>query len=202
MILQNIADLMDIACKAANTDYKGLKICELGNQLMKWHPLGTGKNYLISKGAIEHISIDMNGKNGALVIDLSKKIDKWNGYFDMVTNYGTAEHVENGIYECYENIHNFTKSGGMMVHAGPITGGCPWHSPYHYDPDFFTKLCSINNYDCIMTEVRVMPVGRKKNVPDKDKSLLCAVIIKKDNSPFCSKESFLNMNAIEGLKHV
>jgi hypothetical protein len=199
MILEEVVDLLDLALKESNLSYKGIKICELGDQRMKWRPEGTAKNYLLGLGVAEHISIDINGKHGALKIDLSKAIDKWKEYFDLVTNFGTLEHVENGIYEGFKNVHNFTKVGCAMIHDGPVFGGCPWHSPYHYYPEFFKKLCSINDYKLIMTEVRVVN-GSRKCRTDLDRSLVCAVIIKKSNNPFCSKEDFIKLNAIDGLK--
>lgn len=199
MILKEIVDLMEIACKEMNREYKGMRICELGNQRMKWTAEGTGKKYLMDRGVIEHISIDLNGKDGALKIDLSKPIDQWNGYFDMVTNYGTAEHVLGGIYEAFLNIHNFTKLGGAMVHAGPPTGGCPWHSPYHYDSDFFEKLAKESQYKHVMSEVRVT-AGRKGVSKELDRSLVCSVLIKEKDIPFISKDQFLNIKGIEGLK--
>ena len=116
----------------------------------------------------------------------------------MVTNFGTAEHVENGTYQAYKNIHNFTRSGGVMISDGPPFGGCPWHSPYHYYPDFFKKLCTINNYELITTGVRVCG-GSRRCKTDLDRSLVCSVIVKKSNSPFCSEEDFVNLGGIDGL---
>lgn len=199
MILRKIVDLMEIGLTEANMTFNGIKVCELGDQRMKWTHHGTGKKWVLAQGAKEHVSIDINGKRGAIPIDLSKKIDRWNGYFDMVTNYGTAEHVENGIYECFWNIHNFTKVGGVMVHAGPPARACPWHSPYHYEPWFFEKLAELAGYRHVISEIRVVP-GRKKNQPEKDRSLVCSVLIKNKDNYFVSKDDFININGIEGLE--
>lgn len=199
MILKEIVDLMDIACNNIGVNYVGMKICELGDQRMKWTPHKTGKNFLINKGVSEHISIDLNGRHGALRIDLSKPVDKWKGYFDMVTNYGTAEHVLGGIYEAFLNIHNFVRVGGAMVHAGPPTGGCPWHSPYHYDSDFFEKLAAACKYKHIMSEVRDT-AGRYGVTKNLDKSLVCSVLVKELDLPFITKGQFIELRAIEGLK--
>ena len=93
MILKEIVHLMDVALEAMNKNYKEILVCELGNQRMKWNRHRTGKVYLTDKGVLEHVSIDMNGQNGALKLNLGAPIDKWRNYFDMVTNYGTTEHV-------------------------------------------------------------------------------------------------------------
>ena len=198
MILQRIVDLMEMGLNATGKTFTDIKICELGDQRMKWHPAGTGKRWCLQQGASEHVSIDLNGKHGALRIDLSKPVDKWKNYFDMTTNYGTAEHVDGGIYECYHNIHNFTKANSPMIHAGPIAGGCPWHSPYHYKPTFFKEIARINGYKLILEEERVVP-GRKKNQKPIDRTLLCAVLIKINDKPFMNKKEFVSMNLIEGL---
>ncbi len=198
MILQSIVNLMETGLNSTGKTFSGIKVCELGDQRMKWHPAQTGKKWCLQQGVKEHVSIDMNGKRGAIPLDLSKKIDKWQNYFDMTTNYGTAEHVENGIYECYMNIHNFTKPNGAMIHAGPIAGGCPWHSPYHYRPRFFMELAKQNGYVFILEEQRVVP-GRRRNQPEKDRTLLCSVLIKVEDTPFMRKEDFLAMKLIEGL---
>ena len=198
MILKEIVDLMDIGCKEADITFEGIKICELGNQKMKWTPEGTGKKYLLNRGAKEHISIDMNGKDGALRIDLSKPVDKWQLYFDMVTNYGTAEHVEGGIYQAYKNIHNFTRPGGVIVNAGPLARCNPWHSPYHYEVWFFKYLADRNNYKHIISEVRIVS-GRNAKQRPMDRSLLVSVFIKNEDSPLISEKDFNDINGIEGL---
>jgi len=197
MILEEIVDLMEIGCKATNQNFDGMKVMELGNQRMKWTPEGTGKRYLLAKGVKEHISIDLNGKNGALRIDLSKSITQWVKYFDMVTNYGTAEHVENGIYECFQNIHDMTKPDGIMVHAGPPVGGCPWHSPYHYETWFFEKLAEASGYEHVISELRVTG-GRSLKQKPIDRSLVCSVLIKRSDT-FITKDQFIGINGISGL---
>jgi len=199
MILKELFDLLDVAKKSINAEYKGMKICELGNQLMKWSKYLTGKKYFIDQGVAEHISIDINGKDGAIRIDLSKPVDKWHNYFDMVTNFGTAEHVSNGIYEAFMNIHNFTRPGGVMINVGPIRGGCPWHSPYHYDADFFNKLSKIAKYRYVLGQTRMTAGRRGFSRTELDKSFVCAVMVKEIDSPFVSKEDFLSLKGIEGL---
>lgn len=199
MILKDLFDLLEIARKSINQEYKGMKICELGNQLMKWNEHVTGKRYFVAQGVAEHISIDVNGKDGALRIDLSKPIDKWDKYFDMVTNFGTAEHVSGGIHEAYSNIHRFTRVGGVMINVGPIRGGCPWHSPYHYDADFFKKLSDACKYRYVLGEVRVTAGRRGMSRNVLDKSLVCAVMVKENDDQFITKEQFVALKGIEGL---
>lgn len=199
MILREIYDLIETGCKEIGAkSFEGLKMCELGDQRMKWNEHKTGKKYFIAHGIQEHVSLDLNGKNGALKVDLSKPIDQWQKYFDIVTNFGTAEHVCPGIYECFKNIHNFTKTGGVMIHAGPPAKGCPWHSPYHYESWFFEKLALANNYKHVLSEVRVT-AGRRGVDNPLDRSLVCSVLIKLNDSNFIEENQFKNINGIEGL---
>jgi len=196
MILQKVADLMDIACDAINKKYNEIRVCELGDQRMKWHPLLTGKKYLMEeKGVIEHISIDTNARNGAIPLDLASPIDKWNGYFDFVTNYGTTEHVYNQ-FEVFRNIHNFTRVGGAMIHTVPIIGGWAKHCNIHYGPRFFVDLAGLLNYNVAYAENRIVD-GRWRNQPEIDKTLVCAVLIKKEDNIFVSMENFLNLKGLE-----
>jgi len=87
-----------------------LRMCELGNQTLRNDVIEdstpkTGKDYFIKKG-FDHISLDIDGLDGALPIDLTKPIMKDSRYkvlinsFDILTNSGTSEHVLNQ-FECF-----------------------------------------------------------------------------------------------------
>ena len=199
-ILIELVDLLDKSIGEVGGTYNGLKVCELGDQVIKWHQDRTCKQYMINKGVKEHISLDMNGRHGALRVDLSIPTKQWIGYFDMVTNFGTAEHVENGIYTCFENIHKWTRDNGVMVHVGPPAGGCPWHSPYHFERWFFEKLAEKCNYKLVFSDYRVVTPRRIKNLKEVDHSVVCAIYVKKPDSKFISYDEFKNINGIEGLK--
>ena len=134
---------------------KGLKMCELGNQYLfvEGIQFRTAKEYFLSIG-VEHTSIDINGQDDALVYNLAKPINdlKLLGNFDVVTNYGTTEHVYNQ-YECFRNIHNFCRIGGLFIHVGPLVGSWPFHCENYYYPLFFAKLAEKNNYRIIRNEI-------------------------------------------------
>lgn len=187
MILKEIVDLMDVACKAMGLTYADVRVCELGDQIInRWHPLTTGKAYLINKGVQEHISIDWNGQNGALKKDLSRPIDEWKNYFDMVTNYGTSEHVSDQ-YQVFRNIHNFCKVGGAMVHSVPIIGGWKTHCDFHYNTEFFDLLSKETGYKCVINETRVMSFRGCLRLSSIDKTNVCAILLKEKNMDFISE---------------
>jgi hypothetical protein len=197
MILQKLVDMIDMGRIAIGKDYKEMRICELGDQRMKWHPLQTGKRYLIEeKGVAEHISIDINAKNGAIPLDLTKPIDKWNNYFDMVTNFGTTEHVDNQ-FEVFRNIHNFTKVGGVMIHTVPIVGGWTRHCNIHYEAWAFKEIAKSMNYKVVYADNRLVD-GRWKDQKEIDKTLVCAILLKSDDGAFMEENQF---NTNGDIKH-
>ncbi|KKK52115.1 hypothetical protein LCGC14_3108170 [marine sediment metagenome] len=127
------------------------------------------------------------------MLHLAKPVEKWDCYFDMVTNYGTSEHVDNQ-YQVFRNMHNFTKVNGTMVHGGaPAYGYWPTHGHCNYELCFFEYLADLNNYDLVLSEMREKwSIVRKKML-----GLVCVVFYKKDDKPFISLEEF---QSIEGLK--
>jgi len=181
MILLEWVDLMDVALGSIGMTFTGTKVCELGNQVMgRGLPPGPAKNYLLSKGVSEHVSLDLNGKDGALKCNLAQPIDQGKNHFDMVTNYGTSEHVSDQ-YFVFLNIHNFCRPGGVMVHAVPLVGTCPRHCQYRYDESFFKNLSSDLGYRMVLLELR-------KRVPYKEGhkkvTLVCSVMVKEKDVDF------------------
>lgn len=136
-------------------------ICELGNLYIRKciHPYLKKNNIPIFKTAkqlfmylgMQDVSLDWNGKDGALIVDLGKPIKNL-GPFDFVINGGTAEHVYDQ-YECWKNIHNLCRDGGLVVSIGPLAGNWLKHSPWRYSLEFFDCLCFKNNYDLLERKI-------------------------------------------------
>jgi len=140
----------------------GKKMLELGNQRMSDNnmPEKTGKEYFNNRGVI-HTSVDLNGLDGALVIDLSKPLPVlWLKHFDIITNSGATEHVEpfKAQYTCFMNIHNCLKVGGIAVHLLPDINelnnkGCwKYHCNNYYSEDFVKMLAKNNSYRLISSK--------------------------------------------------
>jgi SAM-dependent methyltransferase len=125
--------------------HSGLSMLELGN---KKNRNGVYKTYFESMD-IRHVSIDWNGKDGAFPLDLRDKsnlfINNWYDSFDIVTNFGTTEHV---IPQCHvwDNILNFVKVGGYIVSVTPIPGDWTWHQKDGRYPtkEFYEDLAKNN----------------------------------------------------------
>jgi len=159
----------------------GKRILELGNQEIIGNFLcqKTGKEYFEDRG-VEHVSVDLNGLDGALLLDLTKpeQFAKWHNYFDIITNSGTTEHIEpkNAQYECFSIIHNCLKAGGIAIHLVPDINeldsrGC-WknHCNNYYSCDFFKMLAAENNYNLMTLELT--------------NGLICACLQKQFDKPF------------------
>ena len=165
-------------------DYKKLHLGELGNQDYNGKP---AKILYNKKGTI-HTSIDINGMDGALPYDLAKPIsDKFN--FDVLTNYGTTEHVENQ-YECFRNIHNMVKIGGLMIHGVPLIGNWPGHCRYYYNRHFFISLASVCKYEVVDQKIW------RNEFYAYPRNLVSAVLRKKENNEFITKEDFISIGGI------
>lgn len=126
----------------------GTRMLELGN---KKNPDGVYKTYFQSIG-IDHTSIDWNGEDGALKLDLRKPINL--EPFDMVTNIGTTEHVSDQK-AVWENIHNLTKIGGVIASLTPLEGDWWWHGEYYPRREFFIEFAE-NGY-----EIEYLDIGRE-----------------------------------------
>ena len=127
----------------------GARLLELGN---KRNSIGVYKHYFESLG-IDHTSIDWNGEDGALKLDLRKPITL--EPFDMVTNMGTTEHVSDQA-AVWRNIHNLTKVGGYIASQTPLEGDWWWHGEYYPRPEFFHNFAEDNGY-----EIEILEVGRE-----------------------------------------
>lgn len=91
---------------------------------------------------IEYTSIDLNGMDGALALDLNEPINHLMPR-DLVSNIGTTEHVLNQK-QVFENIHNL--SSRRMIHWVPLERCHPTHGLYGYSPEFFLSLSRVNQY--------------------------------------------------------
>jgi hypothetical protein len=152
-------DYINEMIKLAGFKMKGLKMCELGNQLISDNCVNfeTAKEYFESLGVI-HTSIDWNGKNGALALDLNKPIDI--GEFDVITNVGFIEHVEDEE-QCLENVHNLTRDGGAIIHIAPKVGSYVKHKCYRwYVEEWFYELAERKKYKIL--DVGIINAKNKK----------------------------------------
>ena len=181
---QDALDFIFTCVDACFDSYSGLDMLELGNQMVKLDGERIiAKKYFENIG-FKHVSFDINGKNGAIPINLSRPIkSEYFNKFDIVTNSGTSEHVEPfvGQYECFRNIHLCTRVGGVMIHIVPQEGSFPDHCPFYYKREFFNILAERNNYDVIETG----------ELNRGDNSFVIAGLIKKEEPFLITKNELL-----------
>ena len=143
------------------------------------HKNGFVTKYFWTKIGFNHTSIDMNGLDGSLNLDLRKDLSEvFPEKFDFVYDGGTGEHVDNQ-YMCFKNVHNFTKPGGLMCHVLPKVGTVPGHCQYYYTLESFKVLAEICEYE-------VKELCEHEAVAG---AMIYATLRKKDND-FISEEEF------------
>ncbi|HYG49276.1 MAG TPA: hypothetical protein VD905_00160, partial [Flavobacteriales bacterium] len=136
-------------------------------------PAPYANEYYNAKG-LKYACIDLNEENHAFKIDLSKpftgKIHLNDGsayspegenemLFDLITDYGTSEHVGKdgkhnieAYYNCWKTKYDLLKVGGVMISENPKTGNWPGHGFNYVDKNFYLRLCGFLGFDLITLE--------------------------------------------------
>jgi len=176
--------------KKLNIMYSGLFWCELGNQSYA----GKMAKLMYEKMGVNHTSIDINGLGGAIALNLDLPIpDDLGNKFDVITNYGTTEHVNNQ-YSVFKNIHIMCKSNGIMIHGVPLIGNWKGHCRYYYSKEFFKNLSKICNYSIVDLTIF------DKDFYKKPKSLV-GCVLKKNSNSFMKLKTFLKIFGLKDSKN-
>ena len=98
----------------------------------------------------EQMPIDKDGDNEEIYDNknhLNKPFEDKSKFnkFDIVTDYGSCEHVFN-IAECYKTIHNLTKPGGYIIIYQQCLKG---NGYFKFDDSFFEGIAASNKYKII-----------------------------------------------------
>ena len=130
--------------------YLNLDWCEFGNQ--KWSDRSVAK-YKYEDLGVKHTSIDVNGLDGSWQFNLNIPLpSNLYGRFDVVTNYGTLEHVSYQ-YSGFYNMHKICKLSGIVIHSLPVIGKHGEHGFYHYSNKFMFDLYQALDYTHIHSKV-------------------------------------------------
>lgn len=121
------------------TPLVGSSMLELGNK--RNHRLSQAYKYFFTRRGFRHVSIDLNGQDDALPLDLGEPLNL--GTFDMVTNLGTSEHVENQV-GVWHNMLDAMHVGSVLCCATPAPGNWPWHGRYYPEEQFYWELSDRN----------------------------------------------------------
>jgi hypothetical protein len=100
----------------------------------------------------DYASIDIDGSPGSIPLDLNYDSAPPNavGKYQLVTNFGTTEHVANQL-NAFKVIHELAAPGGLMMHTLPAQGMAN-HGLVNYNPKFFWMLARSNGYDWLYME--------------------------------------------------
>ena len=118
-------------------------------------------------------AIDLNGTDAAWRFDLNRPLPL-DESFDVVTNFGTSEHVFDQA-QLFRSMHGLTRPGGLMLHAVPSQGG-PDHGFYNYHPTFFHDLAAANGYRLAMLVLMSGGEGGDRLDPLQDRDAFAAMI--------------------------
>jgi hypothetical protein len=179
-------------------------VIELGAQNLYNQPMlpAPYANEWYESQGIEYACIDVSKENNCIEIDLSKpytgtdfcrfdREDETIESFDLVTDFGTSEHVGNdgvhdpeAFYNCWKIKHDLLKEGGVMINENPKTGNWPGHGFNYVTSAFYLELAQLCGY-------AVLEIGEHPamgNITD-GWNVYC-VLRKSSNADFISFEDF------------
>jgi hypothetical protein len=168
-----------------------LRVCEFGDQCfveMEDQQLNGSacKDYYHSAGVELYLAFDLSGRNGSFKIDLCKD-HSFMPQFDIVTNYGTIEHVNNQ-YHALKNMHDLCVSGGIMLHTLPVFGHWPGHGRYYYSLPFAYQLAERARYHVL--DIAQAPCYGQGRGSDRGNCDLILAALQKQDEAFISTEVF------------
>lgn len=98
-------------------------------------------------GADSYRSIDLTDPRADYATDLNHPLPRRIGRYDVVTNFGTTEHVFN-IGQSFANIHRLLKVGGLQLHTLPSYGFID-HGFYNIHPCAYLDMARTNHYEIV-----------------------------------------------------
>lgn len=110
--------------------------------------------------AAERLTLDFNGKDHCTKHDLNLPVEeKYFGTFDVVTNFGTSEHVVPSQMPCFKTMHDLCKPGGLILHAVPGEG-CNRHGHWRYPLQYLRVMAEDQGYYVISLDS--LPVSHNR----------------------------------------
>lgn len=132
-------------------------VCELGSQQYNFGKRqGKAYDLYCQMNAGVYESIDGNGAS-SITADLNFPLHPHPGQFDLVTDFGTSEHIFD-IAQVWRTIHSLTKPGGIIAYEKPYK---QWvgHCFYKVQKTFLTDIARANDYEIVSLEMKSQPKG-------------------------------------------
>lgn len=163
-----------------------VRIAEYGDQDC---PHGLAGDYYKRQGH-EHLAFDISGRRGSVAIDLGRPIPAhYAGRFNVVTNFGTIEHI-NDQYHAWRNLHLLCAPGGVMVHVLNPPGQWPGHGRYYHDEHFVEELAAQCGYE-------ILNMHREDFYLDRPLTGLVCVALRRGTQDFPSAEQFAQLPMLD-----
>src|SRR5688572_18677835 len=109
---------------------------------------------VFAAAGFDYVSIDVNEEGGARFVDLNYWPNEAAelGKFDVVTNFGTTEHVANQA-SAFATVHHLLSPGGVAIHHVPMVHYLN-HALVNLTPRFLLSLATLNDYTVMQTYVQ------------------------------------------------
>jgi|SRR3990167_4396860 len=161
------------------------RVLELGAQHLYDRSYGGEAPYAnrwYQKRGLSYTCIDLSGENQSLKIDLEKPVNP-DALFDLVTDFGTGEHVRNA-YNVFKTLHDYVIPGGVIIRQNPKTGNWPLHGFWYATEAMYIKLAEIQGYE-------IIDIGEDAAMGNVTDGWNVYCLYKKSgNAPFMSKAKF------------
>lgn len=130
----------------------------------------------------EYVAIDIDGSPNSVPLDLNYDDvpRELLGRFNLVTNFGTTEHVSNQL-NAFKIIHDLAATGAVMLHEVPAQGLIN-HGLFSYNPKFFQKLAESNAYETLFLDYRWTEI--RPGLPE-DLRFLIERYVSVEDRPLC-----------------
>lgn len=136
---------------------KGFSVCELGDQGMCGSEKRLAKDwYERDLGCGRYVSIDGNGR-ATHTADLNLPLPFVLEPFDLVTDFGTGEHIFDQA-QVWRTLHYLTKPGGFIAFDRP-SSGYPKHCYYVTNECLYRDIAAANGYEVLWLEQAETPRG-------------------------------------------
>jgi hypothetical protein len=139
----------------------------------------------------EYACIDIDDDPGSIALDLNVDTvpDSLAGKFNLITNFGTTEHVVNQL-NAFKIVHDLAAPGAIMLHELPAFGQTN-HGFFGYQPKFFDRLSRSNDYSILILDFSWSDV--EYGLPDDLRNILIQFVDTKKRPQYGSSPSAITV---------
>jgi SAM-dependent methyltransferase len=104
------------------------------------------KRFYAALGMTEYSSVDLGDKRADYTCNLNEPM-KLGRQFDVITNFGTLEHIFN-VANLLTSMHEHLRTGGLFLHVLPTRGDYN-HGFYNIHSVWYRDLAAANDYEIV-----------------------------------------------------